>query len=105
MLRHSNDTQGTSKDVTTLDWSIDGTMLATGSYDGKARIWTDEGVLLRTLDKHKGPIFSLKWNKKGDYLLSGSVDNTAIIWDVKTGEVKQQFKHHTGIVDDDYFFN
>lgn len=70
-------------------------MLATGSYDGKARVWTNEGSLLCTLDKHKGPIFSLKWNKRGDYLLSGSVDNTAIIWDVRTGDVKQQFKNHS----------
>lgn len=54
------------------------------------------GKLRNTLNKHKLPIFSLKWNKKGDYLLTGSVDRTAIIWDAKTGEVKQQFEHHTG---------
>jgi transducin (beta)-like 1 len=99
VLHHStNDVTtvaGSSKDVTTLDWSADGQMLATGSYDGKARIWTNDGSLLCTLDKHKGPIFSLKWNKKGDYLLSGSVDNTAIVWDVRNGEVKQQFRNHT----------
>ena len=75
-----------SRDVTTLDWNCHGTMLATGSYDGQARIWNDNGVLLRTLSKHIGPIFSLKWNKKGDRLLSGSVDKTAIVWDPLTGE-------------------
>lgn len=32
-----------SKDVTTMDWSLDGNFLATGSYDGLARIWTKEG--------------------------------------------------------------
>lgn len=56
----------------------------------------DAGELKNTLNKHKGPIFSLKWNKKGDCLLSGSVDKTAIIWDAKTGDVKQQFEYHTG---------
>jgi transducin (beta)-like 1 len=81
-------------DVTTLDWNQDGSMLATGSYDGQARIWNAKGQLLNTLNQHKGPIFSLKWNKKADYLLSGSVDKTAIVWDVKTGEVKQQFQFH-----------
>ncbi|KAF0983564.1 hypothetical protein FDP41_010629 [Naegleria fowleri] len=87
--------QATTKDVTTLDWSADGKKLATGSYDGKARIWTADGQLKAVLDQHKGPIFSLKWNKQGNYLLSGSVDNTAIVWDIETGSVKQQFAHHT----------
>ncbi|XP_024165370.1 WD40 repeat-containing protein HOS15 isoform X1 [Rosa chinensis] len=84
-----------SKDVTTLDWNDDGTLLATGSYDGQARIWGRDGELMTTLIRHKGPIFSLKWNKEGDYLLSGSVDKTAIVWDIKTGEWKQQFEFHS----------
>ncbi|XP_051139450.1 WD40 repeat-containing protein HOS15-like isoform X2 [Andrographis paniculata] len=84
-----------SKDVTTLDWNGDGTLLATGCYDGQARIWTKDGELINTLNKHKGPIFSLKWNKKGDLLLSGSVDRTAIIWDAKSGDWKQQFEFHS----------
>lgn len=54
------------------------------------------GELRSTLNKHKGPIFSLKWNKKGDYLLTGSCDKTAIVWDVITEEWKQQFEFHTG---------
>ncbi len=33
-----------AKDVTTLDWNGDGTLLATGSYDGLARIWSKDGV-------------------------------------------------------------
>ncbi|XP_010550346.1 PREDICTED: F-box-like/WD repeat-containing protein TBL1XR1 [Tarenaya hassleriana] len=85
-----------SKDVTTLDWNGEGTLLATGSCDGQARIWNTNGELKSTLSKHKGPIFSLKWNKKGDYLLTGSVDKTAIVWDVKAEEWKQQFEFHTG---------
>ncbi|KAG2265209.1 hypothetical protein Bca52824_072288, partial [Brassica carinata] len=85
-----------SKDVTTLDWNCEGTLLATGSCDGQARIWTTNGDLISTLSKHKGPIFSLKWNKKGDYLLTGSVDRTAVVWDVKAEEWKQQFEFHSG---------
>ncbi|XP_076917158.1 WD40 repeat-containing protein HOS15-like isoform X1 [Bidens hawaiensis] len=95
VLKHyKGRTNDKSKDVTTLDWNSEGTLLATGSYDGQARIWSKDGELVSTLTKHKGPIFSLKWNKKGDYLLSGSVDKTAIVWDIKTGEWKQQFEFH-----------
>ena len=96
VLQHVGADKEKVKDVTTLDWSPDGASLATGAYDGQARIWSGAaGKLLRTLTKHKGPIFSLKWNKKGDYLLSGSVDKTAIVWDAKTGDAKQQFDFHT----------
>jgi transducin (beta)-like 1 len=66
-----------------------------GRWVTQARIWGRDGKLRVTLNKHKLPIFSLKWNKKGDYLLTGSVDRTAIVWDAKTGDVKQQFEHHT----------
>eukprot|EP00069_Balaena_mysticetus_P001648 bmy_15460T0 len=75
-------------------WS-EGTLLATGSYDGFARIWTKDGNLASTLGQHKGPIFALKWNKKGNFILSAGVDKTTIIWDAHTGEAKQQFPFHS----------
>jgi hypothetical protein len=85
-----------NKDVTTLEWSSDGKLLATGSYDGVARVWGLNGALVHTLRGHKGPIFSLKWNKTGNYLLSGSYDKTTIVWDVSSGSgfIKQQFEDH-----------
>ena len=85
-----------NKDVTTLEWSGDGTMLATGSYDGIARVWSRTGTLVHTLNKHRGPIFSLKWNRSGNYLLSGSYDQSTIVWSVTggTGQVVQQFTDH-----------
>ncbi|CAA2986253.1 WD40 repeat-containing HOS15-like [Olea europaea subsp. europaea] len=87
-----------SRDVTTLDWNGDGTLLATGSFDGQARIWSKNGELKSTLSKHKGPIFCLKWNKNGDYILTGSCDRTAIVWDVRNEELKQLFEFHSGPV-------
>jgi transducin (beta)-like 1 len=84
-----------SKDVTTLEWNSDGSKLATGSYDGQARIWSRAGELKTLLSRHKGPIFSLKWSQNGEHLLSGSYDKTAIIWDTASGDVKQQFSFHT----------
>ncbi len=84
-----------NKDVTSLDWNSSGTLLATGSYDGFARIWTTSGKLDQTLGQHKGPIFALKWNKTGNYILSAGVDRTTIIWDSQTGQHKQQFAFHS----------
>ncbi|GAM18626.1 hypothetical protein SAMD00019534_018010 [Acytostelium subglobosum LB1] len=95
VLHHDNSSLHKSIDVTTLDWNHDGSLLATGSYDGYARVWTAKGELMFVLTQHQAPIFSLKWNKKGDYLLSGSVDKTSIVWDINTGSVKQQFEFHS----------
>jgi transducin (beta)-like 1 len=69
-----------NKDVTTLEWSSDGKLLATGSYDGVARVWSRTGVLVHTLSRHRGPIFSLKWNRSGNYLLSGSYDQSTFLF-------------------------
>ena len=98
LLQHgTNSTDKKNKDVTTLEWSPDGELLATGSYDGVARVWKRDGTIVHTLQGHLGPIFSLKWNKSGNYLLSGSYDKTTIVWNVAggKGEVKQQFHNHT----------
>jgi len=84
-----------NKDVTSLDWNCNGNLLATGSYDGFARIWSTNGTLENTLGQHKGPIFALKWNKSGNYILSAGVDRTTIIWEAATGHCKQQFAFHT----------
>ncbi|KAL5279844.1 TBL1XR1 family protein [Megaselia abdita] len=98
VLRHCIQKGGaevpSNKDVTSLDWNCDGSLLATGSYDGYARIWTTDGSLASTLGQHKGPIFALKWNKRGNYILSAGVDRTTIIWDASTGQCTQQFSFH-----------
>jgi WD40 repeat protein len=87
-----------NRDVTTLEWSSDGKMLATGSYDGVARVWDRSGTLLYSLSGHQGPIFSLKWNKRGSFLLSGSYDKTIIVWNVSAGggvgSIEHQFRDH-----------
>ena len=71
-------------------------MLATGSYDGVARLWTTEGELKATLVQHSGPIFALKWNTKGSYIVTVGVDKTAIVWDVQSGEVRRKEEKEGG---------
>jgi len=99
VLKHCIKMEGkevpSNKDVTSLDWNCHGNLLATGSYDGYARIWSTTGKLEKTLGQHKGPIFALKWNKTGNFILSAGVDRTTIIWDAATGSCKQQFAFHS----------
>lgn len=86
------------KDVTSLNWSPDGTQLATGCYDGVARVWSDRGTVLHELHEHTGPVFSIKWSKDGSLLLSASYDRRAVVWDAATGTVRQVFTVHAAPV-------
>lgn len=86
---------GKSSDVTCLEWRADGGALATGCYDGKARIWSAQGDLQRTLQKHTGPIFAARWNPAGRLLLTCGIDGLAIVWDVEGGGVRNLLQHHS----------
>ncbi|KAJ1680032.1 hypothetical protein EV182_000815, partial [Spiromyces aspiralis] len=93
-------------DVTVVVWNGAGTLLATASYDGQVRIWTQRGELRYVMRLHQGPVIALKWNKKGDYLLSGSLDKTIVVWDTLKGEYKQQLEAHKGpVLDVDWLDN
>ena len=57
--------------MTTLEWSVDGSLLATGCMDGIARLWSREGVLQHSLNAHSESIFSLRFDSAGKRLLTG----------------------------------
>ena len=52
---------GHTQEVSSASWSIDGTKLASGSYDGTCKVWdSSTGALLRTFTLQK-PVFSVSW--------------------------------------------
>jgi len=85
-------------DVTTLEWSADGNLLATGCMDGIARLWTRNGVLKHALTAHSESIFSLRFDAPGERLLTGSYDKCVSVWDVNTGKLQHKFEAHSAQV-------
>ena len=81
-----------------LSTQNDGSVLATGCYDGQARVWSKGGGLKATLTRHQGPVFAIKWSPNGSYLATGGVDSSVLIWDALTNEVKQELAMHKGWV-------
>ncbi|GMT02796.1 hypothetical protein PENTCL1PPCAC_24970 [Pristionchus entomophagus] len=93
MLKHCTD-QTKEKDVTSIDWDASGRWLATGCYDGQARLWTADGNLVCTLGSHNGPIFALRFNDRGNYILTAGVDKSTIVWDREQKREVQVFSFH-----------
>lgn len=74
--------------VSTLAYSPDGRMLASGSWDNTIKIWEgNEGFLLQDLRAHEGSILSLQWTPDSRYLISTSKDFTARIWEPGSGKL------------------
>ena len=60
-----------------VDWSPDGTYLATGGKDMRVSIWEiRSGRLVQTCQGHSAPIKALRWSPDGSLIASASDDQT-----------------------------
>ena len=85
--------------VRALEFSGDGSYLASGGSDRTVRIWnTSDGSLVATCLGHTGSVTSLAFSRSGRTLASASRDGTIQLWDVASGESKTMLVGHTGPV-------
>src|SRR5438093_1347916 len=84
-LRHT--LRGHSRDIYSIAWSPDGSMLASGSHDKTIRLRDEQtGKPLRTLEGHSNNVICVVWSPDGSMLASGSYDKTIRLWDGQTGQ-------------------
>jgi WD40 repeat protein len=68
-----------------LDWSQDGSLIATGHTNGTLRIWDGKSYELRAeLIGHDGYIASVQISANGQRLVSSSVDGNIMAWNLVT---------------------
>ena len=94
ILDHATQQERKDKDIATLAWNPSGTILATGCYDGTARLWTNHGELKFVLSFHDHPVFTVQFSPDGTQLLTGSADYKIVVWNVLTGDIRQIFQVH-----------
>src|SRR2546429_2092779 len=76
--------------ITSVEWSPDGSVIATGSYDGTVKLWEwqpdperdSQQLTVRHTFVHRRLVNGVRWSRSGRLLASSSADHSCRIWDV-----------------------
>lgn len=91
--------RGHSDSVVALGFNFDGTLVATGGYDGLVKIWSvDTGTCMTTLEGPSEEVEWIQWHQKGDVILAGSGDGTVWMWLATTAVCMHVFAGHEASV-------
>ena len=83
---------GHDESVSSLSFSPDGSLLASGSHDGTVRLWDAmTGEPQRKLTHQT--VSSVAFSPDGRLLASGSLDGNIYLWDVTKGELYQKLEN------------
>jgi WD40 repeat protein len=89
------------KPVNSIAVSKDGKLLATGSWDGAARLWSlDDRKLIREIPYGGTYVNSVAISPDGTLLATGGSDRDGFVklWDVGTGALRKALKGHSDAV-------
>ena len=92
--REQNTFEGHSDTVEGISFSPDGQMIASGSWDGTAKLWNRQGEALQTLEGHTGGVWDVSFSPDGQTIASASRDGTVKLWN-RQGEAQQTLKGQT----------
>ncbi|WP_293061991.1 MULTISPECIES: hypothetical protein [unclassified Moorena] len=79
-VRERNRLKGHRDWVSSVSFSPDGQLIASGSRDKTIKLWRKDGTLLKTLRGHRAGIHSVSFSQDGQIIASGSEDKTVKLW-------------------------
>ena len=86
----------TLEPVSSVEFSPDGKLFATGDASGEVRLWqVRDGKQCLICHGHEDWVQSVAFNSSGQLLVSGSGDYTVRLWNVRTGECLRVFTGHS----------
>jgi WD40 repeat protein len=78
-ISEKNILEGHKKAVKTVDFSADGSAIASGSLDGTLRLWKRDGTLIKTIPGNNS-IASVRFSPDGKTIAVGNEEGKLIIW-------------------------
>ena len=88
--------KGHTKLITSVAFSANNALVASGSYDKAVIIWDARtGKKLLMLTGHRTAVESVAFSRDSKLVASGSDDDTIKIWDAMTGGIKKTLEGHT----------
>jgi Tol biopolymer transport system component len=96
--------EGHQNRIVTAAFSPDGLLIATGSLDGTARLWSaPEGTAIGILEGHTNAVTAVAFSPEGRLLLTASRDGTVRTWSVAEKRQQAVFRGHSGVVNSAVF--
>ncbi len=85
--------------ATCVDFSADGSTIASGGSDRALRLWNvQNGECERTLQGHQAFLSALAWHPTEPMIVTGSADGTARLWNLVEGRSVHVLEGHRGPV-------